>query len=78
MPRNKAVPDDVAERRALTILDIRNGVPARVVADAVWPGHTMSPAGAGSSAAHVLRRLQKRGLAYMGPGALWLRAGRPA
>ena len=65
-----------AERRALDSLDRDRGTRPSVVADAIWPGHTMKPQGAALAAGKILGRLLQRGLAgYAGKGAGWVRKG---
>lgn len=59
---------DVAQTRALAVLDYSHPLPASAVADAIWPGHEMAPQGAGAAASRILVGLRKKGLARWTPG----------
>lgn len=71
---------EVAEARALAFLN-RKPVYATQVAEAIWPGHSMKPQGAGAAASRILKRLERKKLcrygfmAYVGQG--WMKVYSP-
>ena len=59
---DQRVTREEAERRVLAALDTTQGTPASVVADAIWPGHTMKPQAAALAAGGILGRMERRHL----------------
>ena len=78
---HERVTAEVAEFRALAALTDKPKY-ATEIADAIWPGHSMKPQGAGAAASRILKRLEKKKLckwgfkAYVGSGWIITEAGR--
>jgi hypothetical protein len=76
LKQHERVTAEVAESRAMAFLTSKPAY-ATEVADAIWPGHSMKPQGAGAAASRILKRLERKKLckwafrAYVGSG--WIR-----
>lgn len=59
---HERIPATVAEVRALKAMSFTDIRTAATIADAIWPGHSMTRQGAGAAASRILKRLQDRAL----------------